>query len=386
MGEIFKSFLRMGVLGFGGPVAVMGMLEDEFCTKRKWLTTQHFSEVYALLKVMPGPVSTQMAIYIGSLRGGRLGGVVSGMAFISPAFILVLLMSVFYVHSGQKYVSAGGFFSGLQAGALVVILLSTLQLARPYLGRLYAWVLAFLAGVLVFFAPRWEPVVICGAGVFGIIKTLRAAHGMEYKAPEKTQVSQKMNMIVPGMVAWVGGLSASQIQLIQIFWTCFKAGAFVFGTGLAIVPMLEADVVSRFHWLSHAEFIDGLAMGQVTPGPIVITATFIGYKAAGWLGAGMATLGIFLPSFVNVLWILPKLWSRLSGTLAAQGFAGWAIPAVIGGILATAVRIGTMVFGSSLAAGCVFAMMLGFAVWLKPPAWLLIPIAGLTGAIVHLFL
>lgn len=381
MSEIFRVFLRLGCLGFGGPLAVMGMMEEEFCSRRKWLSTRQFSQVYALLKIMPGPITTQMAVYLGHLRGGRWGGLLAGLSFILPAFLLLLFMSFFYVQAGQKWELVQEIIFGLQAAALVAILFSTIQLARPYWTVKSAWILACISCSLVFFIPRWEPVVILSAGLIGAYGAIRRT--VPPGKTEKRVRPPRMYEILPNFMAFAGGISAAKIQLLQIFWTCFKAGAFVFGTGLAIVPILEADVVGQFHWLTQREFLDGLTMGQITPGPVVITATFIGYKTAGLLGAGVATLGIFLPSFVNVLWIFPKISNRLSGTLGAQGFAWYAIPAVIGGILAATLRLGLGVLSSSWGARVIFGLVFGLAIRFKLPAWLVILIGGSLGAVIY---
>lgn len=380
MFEILKSFIRLGSLGFGGPIAVMGMMEQEFCAQRNWLSREQFFEVYALLKMMPGPISTQMAIYLGHIRRGRLGGILAGIAFILPSFLMILFLSYWYLQAGKKYEAWSGFFSGLQSGALVVILLSVVQLSRPYYSRLNAWILASIAGVLIFLHPASEPGVIFSLGIIGAWVALRK--GSRKVKRQRNRPSRLHGFLFGGIPFFVKD-QILQNQLFQIFWIFFKAGAFVFGTGLAIVPMLEADTVSRFHWLTHAQFMDGLAMGQVTPGPIVITATFIGYQAAGFLGALIATVGMFMPSFINVLWILPRLWGRFRGTLGAQGFVAWAIPAVIGGIVAATFRLGVVIFSASLPSLVIFIIALGLALRFKPPAWALIPVAGGAGVVIQ---
>lgn len=380
MVEILRTFLRLGTLGFGGPLAVMGMMEQEFCAQRKWLTREQFFEVYALLKMMPGPISTQMAIYLGNIRKGRLGGILAGIAFIFPSFLMVLFLSYFYVQVGKKYETWSGFFSGLQSGALVVILLSIVQLSRPYYSRLSAWVLAMGAGTLIFLYPASEPGVIFALGIIGA--WVSVWKGGRKRKHEHNRF-HKLHSFFIGGIPFLVWDQVIQNQLFQIFWIFFKAGAFVFGTGLAIVPMLEADTVTRFHWLTHSQFMDGLAMGQVTPGPVVITATFIGYQAAGFLGAWVATVGIFMPSFINVLCILPQFWGRFKGTLGAQGFVAWAIPAVIGGILAATFRLGVVIFSTSLPSLVIFIIALGLALRFKPPAWVLIPATGGAGVMIQ---
>ena len=374
MKEILFAFTRLGCLGFGGPFAAVAMMEEEFVRSRKWLTQSRFAELVAVCKLLPGPLSTQMAIALGRERAGTQGGMVSGFVFILPAFLAVTLFSVLYSRTGWvgRY---EGFFSGLQAGTFAVILLSIWQLGKPYIKISRAWVLALISGVTVLMAPRLEPVAILMSGVLGVLK---------HKPPIFFSKSKSK-----GYKAFTGflGLGLSGLvlnsKLLEIFWVCFKAGAFVFGSGIAIVPFLEADAVVKYHWMSHSEFMDGLVFGQITPGPVVITATFIGYQAAGILGAVVATFGIFLPSFINVLFIVPRIWGRWSKGGGAQAFAAWAVPAVGGGVAASMVRLGSMSFHSRLS---IFLFLIATtALFVKRlPSWLVILACGLASGLFQL--
>ena len=382
MKEIAWIFGRLGLLGFGGPVAVMALMEEEFSRKRRWVTSERFSEIYAVCKLLPGPVATQMAIYLGMVRGGTLGGFVAGGMFILPAFLLILAISFLYVNT-KAVATAGPVFTGMQAGALVVIFVSLIQLARPYWRKVDARVIAVVSAILIFKLPHYEPLVILFFGVLGGVLAARRAktNGAVVKPIEKSVHSWMPGFLTAGVFA---GSAVPSSTLLNLFWVCFKAGAFVFGTGLAVVPMLEADSVRHYHWLTHSEFMDGLAAGQITPGPVTITATFIGYKIAGLIGALVATLGMYLPSFFNVLVLVPRVWNRFSGTPGAAGFSGWAIPAVVGGIFGTALRLGFLTLISPGPA-LIFVLAMGVALWLKPPAWLLIPACGVLAALGGLF-
>lgn len=354
MNEIARIFLKLGFFGFGGPIATMAMMEEEVSRKRQWLSASQFAEIYAVCKVLPGPAATQMAIYLGYLRGKKLGGLLAGLLFIGPSFLIVLAISAYYakmmVSSGQAH-----FLTGMQVGALVVILLSTLQLAQPFKTKWNAWVIAMISAAVVAIRPGLEPIVILAFGLGGIwlgkIDTNRGAK--DSKARE------------------VG-------SLLALSWVCFKAGAFVFGTGLAIVPVLEADVVTKYHWLTHSQFMDGLSIGQVTPGPVVITATFIGYQVSGVLGACIATAMIFMPAFINILFIVPHIWKKVSGTPAAKRFTSGAIPAVIGGIAGTTLKLGILTIHGPFLLG-LFLGALALNVRFKIPAWTMIPVCGLVG-------
>ncbi len=349
--ELAAVFLRLGILGFGGPIAVMGMLEEEACRKRNWVTTEKFHEIYAVCKLLPGPMATQMAIYLGRARAGILGGILAGCLFVLPSFVLVIAFSAIYVELGDR-VGSSGILKGMQAGALAVILLSVVQLARPYLkvrSTVFRSVgIALVAAVICWIHPRFEPLIILA---FGLIGVLGSRTGAERLRPR-----------------------AFALPLV-LFWVFFKAGAFVFGSGLAIVPMLEGDVVERYQWLTHSQFMDGLAIGQVTPGPVVITSTFIGYLTAGVWGACIATFAIFLPCFINVLILLPFTWEKWSKSPRSRKFPEFAIPAVIGCILAVTLKLAvlTLISWPLLVA---FGLALALALKFKPPLWSLIPVAG----------
>ena len=167
---------------------------------------------------------------------------------------------------------------------------------------------------------------------------------------------------------------------LLLFWVFFKAGAFVFGSGLAIVPMLEGEVVGHYHWLTHSQFMDGLAIGQVTPGPVVITSTFIGYLAAGPGGAVLATFAIFLPCFINILILLPITWEKWSHSPRSKKFPEFAVPAVIGCILAVTLKLALLTL-ATVPLLFTFALVLAVALIGSPPLWTLIPAAGALGLI-----
>lgn len=355
MGELALVFFRLGWLGFGGPIATIAMMEDELRRRRGWVDERTFTEMYAVCKMLPGPVATQMVIYLGYIRKGRLGGLLGGLLYIFPSFAMVLALSVLYAKRAAGSGESAAF-AALQAAALAVIVNSTLQLGKP-VWKQRKWILAAaVSAAIVWTFPLWEPLVILGSGLIGVLATRGLARSVPAAGGERGTV------------------------LLDLFWVCFKAGAFVFGSGLAIVPLLEADVVRGHHWLTHAEFMDGLAIGQVTPGPVVITATFIGFRTAGWLGALIASVGIFLPAFVNILFIVPVLWKKVAGTPGAAAFTAWALPAVVGAIFATSARLAVPTF-QAWSPALIFVAALGLSLKAKPPAWLLIPGAGVIGAI-----
>jgi chromate transporter len=384
--ELFNVFFKLGCLGFGGPVAAMGLIEEEVVRKRKWLTVSQFTQVYTVLKLFPGPFSTQMAIYVGNLRGGLLGAIVTFIAFISPSVLSVLILSYFYVKQGAIHASGQTFF-GFQLAALVIIFQSAILLAKPYWRDRFSWLIAVLAGVIVYLFPRFEPLILVAFGAVGIFAA--SALGLMYVAtsehapapfPKSPHLAWLSLAYVPAFACAV-----SVGVLADLYWTSFKAGAFVFGSGLAILPLLEGEVVSHFHWLTHNQFMDGLAMGQITPGPIVTAATFIGYVVHSWIGALVATLGIFLPAFFNVILVLPRVCQRMAKSPRSGSFLKFAIPAVIGAILSSSIRIGNGAFGMGFGPEINWVLLvvgLVISMRFKIPGWLLILVVGIVGVVV----
>lgn len=309
--EIARVFLRLGATGFGGPIALVAYMEEEFCGRRRLISTQAFNESYVLCKMLPGPVAYQMALSLGHHLRGRVGGLVAGFCFLLPAFLMMLAISAFYSQLQQ----VSGFAvaaEGIRAGALVVIFDSVLRMAKPYAKDAEAWAFAAAGAACMWLWPRAEPLIILAGGLAVVL----AGRWLHRKA-----------------------------SLLPLFWVHFKAGAFTFGTGLAIVPLLQHETVDLYHWLSREEFLDAIAFGQMTPGPITIASVFIGYRVGTWLGAVVAAAGIYLPGAILVLGVLPGLRSRLSGTAFLKQFQKGAIPTVIGCILAA-----SLVFGADVVA------------------------------------
>jgi len=369
--EITSYFLRLGFLGFGGPLALMSAFQKDLVHKRKWIDEEHFNRALALIKALPGPAATQLSIYLGRHHGGRLGGFIAGLCIILPAFFMMLGLGAFYETAAELSWTRPILF-GMQAAALGVILDSIWRLAKPYKKRNVFWIVAVFAAVVTSFKPSYEPLVILGSGLLGVA----LARGLP-----TLPLSGAFFAVAPGAMSipMATGIWA------QLFGVFFKAGAFVFGTGLAIVPLLAHDVVEKYHWLTNAQFMDALAFGQVTPGPVVITATFVGYKVAGVLGAVWATTCIFAPAFFNMLTWFPWFERHVSKLQAARTFVLWAVAAVVGSIAVAVIKLmiahpmldAFSTTQSHIAFG--FLLMIAFALslWNKFPVWIVIPSAGL---------
>ncbi|MFM8268920.1 MAG: chromate transporter [Pseudomonadota bacterium] len=342
--EIVRLFLRLGGLGFGGPVALVAMMEQECVVEKKWISRERFEQSFVICKMLPGPLAYQMALWVGYELRGVFGGILAGVAFIFPAATLLFLFAKFY-ESIQSVQASAWILDGMRVGALVIILQSVGSLFSPYKRKVSAWVYSVIGACLMLLFPRWEPVIILFGGFLSLI--------LIRKWP-----LFRMKLSAPTL-------------LFALFWVHFKAGAFVFGTGLAIVPVIEREVVGVFHWLSKEEFLDALAFAQVTPGPVTTIAAFIGYKVAGGLGSLAAAFGIYLPGALTILGILPWARQKIEKRSWLSDFQMGAVPTVIGclvtaayGLLASALSTSTLVMS--------FIVLLLVQVVFVLPAWVII--------------
>lgn len=389
LSEIFRIFLRIGFLGFGGPLATVSMIQDEVVQKRKWVSLEKFQHIYAVCKVLPGPISTLVATFVGWIQAGFRGGLIAGLCFILPGFIIVLLLSALYVKSGRPQ-TLDLAFGGLQAAALSVIALSIFHLGKNQ-NRPESLGIILIAGLITWNWPQAEPLVILLSGLMGALLTEKQEN--QLPTPDTILSVSKIvkTTVVISVVLSAGfflmktksdSLSLFTQQWIQLAWISFKSGAFVFGSGLAIIPLLEADVVHRLHWLTQTEFMDGITVGQITPGPVLLTMTFIGYKTLGWIGAITATVMIFLPVFLIALVIFPVLlpgfWDRLHTNPRMRGFSEWAVPAVVGGVSAAGVKLGANALTHPILWTIFLTTLIG-AFKFKSPAWLTILLGGAAG-------
>lgn len=351
MREVFQVFLRIGLLGFGGPIATVAQMESEVVKRRRWISPEQFSRSYALIKLFPGATALQMAVHLGRLRAGFFGGVAAGLLFLLPAVLFVLILSIYY-ESFQTFPQAPKLFLGFQIGALAVIAESVTRMAKPYTKSRKSMLIALAAAFLVWLKPSAEPLVILGFGLMGV-----------------AMVNRWLVVVPMG----ISGLWASDaLSLMGVF---LKASLLIFGSGLAIVPLLEADVVLKHQWLTHAEFLDGIAMGQITPGPVMTTATFIGYKVMGFGGAAIATTAMFLPGFLFMLFLMPYLEKNISQKAWLAEFSASAVPAVIGALFASFIRLSLLSVNTG-AAMTVFALSTITLLYFQTPVWLVIPLAG----------
>src|SRR5256884_1880366 len=265
-------FLRLGTLGFGGPIALAGHMQQDLVEQRGWITPQEYKEGLALAQLAPGPLAAQLAMYLGWVRARRLGATLVAVAFIGPSFLMVLILSDLYVRfGGLAWIQ--GLFYGIGAAVIAIIARSVLKLVRMTLGRdLVLWML-FTASALV---TAWtESEIIWVFLLCGLVPML-------LRGRQTAPATHALGLlpVAPGLTSGLGrAASVGVLWKILAYFT--GAGLFVFGSGLAIVPFLYGGVVQQFHWLTERQFIDAVAVSMITPGPVVITVAFIGYLVAG---------------------------------------------------------------------------------------------------------
>ena len=300
-------FLRLGTIGFGGPIATVGYMQRDLVERRAWIDRRDFLDGVALGQTMPGPLAAQVAMWVGYLRRGSLGALAVAAAFIAPSFLIVVGVGALYTsYAGLPVVQS--LFYGIAPAVMAIITIAAIKLVRMTDRRDWRlWTISALVFVLTA-ATGSEPVpVIIGAGLLMIALDARPTHwwprrqkaGPDSEAPPSRSVPFALPAGAVGAVAGGGVLTA-----LGLFF--LKTGALVFGSGLAIVPFLRDGVVDQHHWLTQGQFLDAVAMGLITPGPVVITAGFIGYLVAGLPGAIVATAAIFTPIYLAV--VIPGRW------------------------------------------------------------------------------
>jgi chromate transporter len=322
-------FLRLGTLGFGGPIALAGHMQQDLVDQRGWISPQDYKEGLALAQLAPGPLAAQLAMYLGWVRARRLGATLAALAFVGPSFLMVLVLSELYVRFGGLPWMQGLFY-GIGAAVIAIIARSVLKLLRMTLGRdQLLWGL-FTASALV---TAWtESEIIWVFFLCGLVPML-----VRGRRPPATPALAFLPS-VPGLLTGLGGPTS-----VGVLWKilAYFAGAslFVFGSGLAIVPFLYGGVVQQFHWLTERQFIDAVAVSMITPGPVVITVAFIGYLVAGPAGAILAAIGVFLPVYLVVVFVAPH-FHRIAQNERVKAFVDGVTAAATGAIAGAAVILG----------------------------------------------
>lgn len=322
--EIAIVFLKLGITAFGGPAAHVAMMDEEIVSKRKWLKKEEFLDIYGATNLLPGPNSTELAIYLGYERGGWIGLILAGACFILPAMLIAIVFAAIYTQYGSLP-EVSGIMYGIKPVIIAVLLQALIRLGQSAAKSIPTGVIGAVSIVLSFLGFH-ELLLLGFAGLIIMLIT----NIDKLKSP-------RVSMIIPFLpIANISVHSSeeSRMGLSSLFLTFLKIGSVLYGSGYVLLAFLEADFVERSGVLTSQQLLDAVSIGQFTPGPVFTTATFIGYLLQGVPGAVLATVGIFLPSFVLVgilKPVIPKLRSSswISGILDGVNVASWGLMAVV---------------------------------------------------------
>jgi chromate transporter len=347
--EVVAYFLRLGLVGFGGPVALVSQMERELVTERKWLTREQMREAIAICQSLPGPLAIQVGIYVSYLRAGFWGAWAGGWSFIFPNFVIVAALGALYVYLGDLGPVTAVFY-GVSPAVIALIVHSCYRLAKLGMEDRLQWVIATACLVVTVVLQAEVALLFIGAGIIGILN-----YGSVFRRPPPAALQITAAPILAQLAPAASGSTLAKLLLFFL-----KAGSLTFGSGLVIVPFLQQGLVQQYGWLDPHQFLIAVAIGMVSPGPVVITATFVGYLVAGFWGSLASTIGIFLPSFILVLLAAPLL-ARHRANLNVQGFVKGAYAAAIGTILGACILLGRIAIGDwltvAIAAGSMAALI-----------------------------
>src|SRR5881628_1048754 len=372
--DLLVYFLRLGTLGFGGPIALAGHMQKDLVEEHRWVSKQDYLEGLAFSQLSPGPLAAQLAMYLGWLRAGTIGATVVGIAFILPSFLMVLVLSALYVHFGSLPWIQGMFY-GIGAAVIAIIVRSAIKLVRTTVGK--DWLLWTIFAALAITTAWTKSEIIWLFILCGVI-------AMFVKAPPVVPSRATSAMFVGGLGPLLTGIHGlASIATVGVLFLFFlKAGAFVFGSGLAIVPFLYGGVVAKFHWLTERQFVAAVAVAMITPGPVVITAAFIGYVVAGPVGALVAAAAVFAPPYFIVLFGAPY-YRRFAQNPQVKAFVQGVTAAAVGAIAGAAyilARRSLVDFPTVLIGLITLAILM---LTKKIPEPILILAAGVAGVLLH---
>jgi chromate transporter len=320
------TFLRLGLTAFGGPAAHIALMEQEFVRRRRWLTAHDFLDLVGAASLIPGPSSTEVAIYIGYRRAGLVGLALAGTCFILPAALIVSGLAWAYVHYGQLP-TASGLLRGVEPVVVAIIAQALWTFGRTAIKTPLLAALGLSSFVLDVLGV--SPLVLLA---------IAGAVGMAARAKRSPDLRAAIVPALPWAAGAVGTAMSASPSLTSLFLVFLKAGSVVFGSGYVLLAFLRGDLVDRLRWLTEAQLVDAVAVGQVTPGPVFTTATFIGYVLHGAAGAFVATVGIFLPSFILVAVTAPFI-PRLRRSRIASGFLDGVNVASLGLMAAVSIQL-----------------------------------------------
>lgn len=368
--EVAAVFFRLGLTAFGGPAAHMGMFHTELVVRRKWVTPEHFLDLIGVVNMIPGPNSTEMAIHLGYLRAGWRGLLAAGICFIMPAFVMVLVLALLYVQFGTTP-AIGSLLYGIKPVVIAIVAHAVYSLLPQAFKSRGLWLTA-ISVIVLYFAGLDELLLLFGGGAAYVIATQVIA---------KRKLSALL--MLPLSAAPVAQAAATPVALGTLFLSFVKIGALLYGGGYVLLAFLRGDFVDTFGWITNQQLLDAVAIGQVTPGPLFTTATFVGFLIAGLPGAVVATIGIFLPSFIFVT-ISSPLIPRMRQSPTFSALLDGVNAAALGLMAAVTVELGADALIDPLTIGVAVAALVALVRFKINATWL-IAVGGIIGLVASLF-
>jgi len=356
--ELIVVFGTLGLIGFGGPAAHIALMRREVVERRRWLNDAQLVDLVGITNLIPGPNSTEMAMHVGRLRAGRVGLVVAGLAFILPAAAIVLVLAWTYVSYGETPTGAALLY-GIKPVIISIVAAAVVAFARTALSGPLRIAVALAVGLLWIIGVN-EPLLLVAGAITVATARLGTRHPWAAAA-----------VLVPA------GAAVASVNLLTLAGVFLKAGALLYGSGYVLLAFLRGDLVERLGWLTDAQLLDAVAIGQVTPGPLFTTATFVGYLLAGIPGAVVATVAIFLPAFLFVALIGPFA-ERLRNRPATAALLDGVNAAAIGLMAAVSIELGASALVDPLTAGVAIASGVAI-VWGRAPSVLLVGVGAVVG-------
>ena len=375
--DLTKYFLKLGTWGFGGPVALVGYMHRDLVENTCWLTEEEYKEGLALAQLAPGPLAAQLGIYIGFVHYGLIGATCAGLAFIIPSFIMVVLLGMAYqLYGGLAWMQA--VFYGVGAAVIGIIAISAYKLTVKSISKFEGNSIKSKWVLWLFYITSIVVTVITEREIIFLFLSCGLLY-MFIKAPPRWI---KRPFIAPvGILLNIGFWDYEGKTLQEIAWFFAKAGAFVFGSGLAIVPFLHSGVVKEFGWLTEHQFVDAVAVAMITPGPVVITVGFIGYLIAGFPGACIAAIATFLPCYLFTVIMAPS-FKKIAKNESIKAFVEGITASVIGALVGSVVVIGIRSIIDIPTALIAVSGILAMLTIKKVPEPLIIAIAAIIGVLI----
>jgi chromate transporter len=365
--QLVAYFLRLGTVGFGGPVALVGAMQRDLVDTRGWVRREDFLEGLALAQLAPGPLAAQLAMYLGWLRGGPAGAALTGVAFVAPSFAMVVALAVGYLRFGGGWMRAA--FYGIGAAAIAVMARSASRLLRLTLARdRLLWAVAVVVAAATFWTESEIVALVLLSGA--LVLAIRGRPGPVVAA-----------VVPPWLIQGLHG-AVSSATLLRIGLYFAEAGAFVFGSGLAIVPFLHRGVVQEYRWLDERQFLDAVAVAMITPGPVVITVGFIGYLVGGLAGAVVAALATFLPCYVFTVLPAPY-YRRFARNRQIHAFVEGVTAAATGAIAGAVLVLGRRALVDAGSVAIAVASLAALLAVRRVPEPIVILLAGAAGLLIR---